>query len=251
MFLAIDIGNTNIKAALYNEDSLQKVFRFETEKSLGKEYYLKIFEENLSSFDIKNCAISSVVSDLGNIIKEVCDSIFKIDSVILDTDKCDMIKVKTVNSDKVGIDRIANSYAASMYKLPAIVVDIGTAVNFDIISENKEFIGGIIMPGPGIQLKSLFVNASKLPKIDLKASDKAVGDTTETSILSGVVRGIASAIDGLIIQCEEELGVKSNIILTGGYCELISQYMKTKASLVEKNLTVFGVKLMYDRLYKG
>ena len=111
------------------------------------------------------------------------------------------MKIELQNPKEVGADRIANAYAAKVkYSLPAIVIDIGTATTFDIVSKKGSFLGGVIMPGLNLQFKSLSSNTSKLPRINAGVSEKAIGNSTENAMLSGIMRGSASAIEGLIHQ---------------------------------------------------
>ena len=125
-------------------------------------------------------------------------------------------------------------------------MDIGTAVTFDILSEDKVFMGGVIMPGINMGLKALAEGTSKLPKIKAQQSPAAIGNTTETCILSGVIRGTAAAIDGLIAQCTEELGSCKTVVLTGGQADLVSEYMKYPFNAINKTLTLTGIKKMHD-----
>ena len=146
---------------------------------------------------------------------------------------------------EVGADRIANAYAAkNKYPLPIIVVDIGTAITFDIVAKNGDFVGGVIMPGLGLQLKALNLNTSKLPQINLEDSVNAIGNSTKTAILSGIIRGTAMAVEGLVNQCEIELGEKATIVATGGCCEIVSKYMSRKFDYVSSTLTLEGFRLL-------
>ena len=145
----------------------------------------------------------------------------------------------------IGADRLANVCAAAKYPLPAIVVDIGTAITFDVLDKDKNFIGGVIMPGVNMGIKALADGTSKLTEIAPDVSPSAIGNTTETCILAGVLRGTACAIDGLLAQCEDELGCKATVIMTGGQAELILKYMNRTPDYMNKNLTLEGLKHYY------
>ena len=148
---------------------------------------------------------------------------------------------------EVGADRIANaSAAAKTYDGAVIVVDFGTATTFDIVNSKKEFCAGIIIPGLKTQLKSLYDKTSKLPQIEIDFSPCALGQNTKDAILAGVIRGCACAVDGLIEQCEDELGEKVKLIATGGYSGLLANYMKHKFDCVNPILTLEGLKYIYD-----
>lgn len=246
MFLAVNIGNSKVNMAVFSGNEIVKTFSIDSLKDKDSDFYKNEFERIFFGTEITECAIISVVNELDNVIKMACDKAFEIDSVILKHNSAKNIEIKSGHPESAGMDRVANVAAVSDYPLPAIVVDVGTAVTFDVLSEKKEFLGGIIMPGVNMQLKSLAVGTSKLPEIEPKESPYAIGNDTETCILAGVVRGTAAAIDGLLKQCIDELGDCKTIVLTGGQAELISQYMKHSVSIKDKNWTMLGIKKMYD-----
>ena len=133
-----------------------------------------------------------------------------------------------------------------LYDAPVIVVDSGSATTFDIVSADGNFVGGIIMPGVEMQLQSLYRNTSKLPEIEISDSDFVIGNSTESAILSGVVRGTACAIDGLISQCESEIGEDVMVIATGGCSEFLSKYMTREFDEINPELTLYGLKYLYE-----
>lgn len=247
MLLTVDIGNTNITLGIFDGDNLIKTYRVVSDNYISLRDYEHIIGSLLKNFQITDCVICSVYDEINTKIKTVLDKILGIDSVLLENSMEFEIKIPK-GKEAAGMDRIANAVSALKYNLPAIVVDAGTAVTFDVVSKEKEFIGGIIMPGVNIQLKSLHDYTSKLPVIEPKESETAIGNDTESCILSGVVRGISCAIDGLLAQCEKELGEKATIILTGGQCELISEYMSYKIDFVEKNLTLYGLRDIFKSI---
>lgn len=247
MLLAIDIGNTNITLGIYNEDSLIETFRLASDKDLSQEEYEVLLKTLCKNYDIDSCSIGSVVEELNFCIKSAADKAFNIDSFLISNESNYGMKVLLKNPKEVGADRIANAYAAkTKYSLPAIVVDIGTATTFDVVSKNGDFLGGVIMPGLNLQFKSLSFNTSKLPRINAGISEKAIGDSTENALLSGIMRGSACAIEGLIHQCELELGERATIIATGGQSRLVSEYMFRNFDYINPSLTLDGIKLLYE-----
>jgi type III pantothenate kinase len=246
MFLAIDIGNSSINTAIFDGDNIIKYARFDSEKSADIDFYFQKFKQTFLNIKITDCAIISVINGLDYTVKNICDEIFNIKSTVLSVKDAKEIKINTKKPETIGMDRIANLYGALKFPLPAIIVDIGTAITFDILSKDKEFPGGVIMPGINMSLIGLHERTSKLPLIEPKESLKAIGNTTETCILSGVIRGTASAIDGLLIQCTEELGECKTVVLTGGQAELISKYMTHPVNFVNQDWTILGIKKMYD-----
>ena len=242
MLFTADIGNTNITIGIFDGEELVDIKRMETLTGLS----VFDFEQKLKGFlngkIFENGIICSVVDEITDRFKQACDNVLGVDTILLRHDMDLGLVLNEENASTIGADRLANAVAALSYKLPVIVVDAGTAVTFDIVDENKNFMGGIIMPGINIGLKGLADYTSKLPKIEPKESPYAIGDSTKTCILSGVVRGTACAVEGLINQCENELGQRATIILTGGQCKLISKYMTRQADDINPNLTLIGLK---------
>ena len=247
MLLSIDIGNTNITLGIYNNNHIIETFRLSSDKDLSQNEYELLLKTIFKPYNISSCIIGSVVEELSPKIKNACDNVFKIDSYLYNTNSKNDIKITLKNPNEVGADRIANAIAAkNKYPLPIIVVDIGTATTFDIVSKSGDFIGGVIMPGLNLQFKSLCTNTSKLPHLTAGISENAIGNSTESAMLSGIMRGSACAIEGLINQCELELGEKATIIATGGHSRLLSEYMLRQFDYVDPTLTLDGLKIIYQ-----
>lgn len=251
MLLVIDIGNTNITLGIFNEDELVHSLRLATNVKRTEDEY-GIFIKNLlkeSDFDTKitRAVISSVVLPLTEKIEIALKKYLGISSFIVSHKINTNVILKTDNPSQIGADRIANACAAAkLYSVPAIVVDFGTATSFDIVNEKNEFIGGIITAGMRIQAEALSSHTSKLPKLNIEAPEHAIGRNTIEAMLSGIVRGHAAMIDGLIFDCERELGKKAIIIATGGYSSVISRYLKRKFDYINPDLTLIGAKIIYD-----
>lgn len=246
MLLTADIGNTNITLGLFDSDKYVNEFRLASDKDLSGEEYEILLKSLFKDYVIDGCVIASVVEELNIKFKRAVDNVFKITSVFVDCDVNLGIKIATDNPREVGADRLANAVAVSTsYKGAVIVIDFGTATTFDIINSKGEFLGGVIAPGINTQMKCLKSSTSKLPKIDVSISQRAVGHNTTEAILSGVIRGTACMVDGLVSQCEEELGERATIIATGGYCGLIANYLKRPFDFVNPILTLEGLKEIY------
>jgi len=247
MLLSIDIGNTNITLGIFDNERLVETFRLASDRDLSQSEYEVLLKTLCKDYKIKDCVIGSVVEELSQVLKSASDKVFNIDSFLVTPHINCGLKINLKNPKEVGADRIANAYGAKIkYSLPAIVIDIGTATTFDIVSKKGEFLGGVIMPGLNLQFKCLSSNTSKLPRINAGVSEKAIGDSTENALLSGIMRGSACAIEGLIHQCELELGEKATIIATGGQSRLISEYMIRSFDYIEPTLTLEGLKLLYE-----
>ncbi len=246
MLLTLDIGNTNITIGLFNGEEIVDIKRMPTDIHYSNDRYEQLLFDTVGDINIKGCIIASVVNGLDMLMYNVVNSIYNIDSIILSTNLDTGIKLKLKDNNEIGADRIANGIAAAkLYKLPVIVVDFGTANTFDIVNSKGEFIGGVIAPGINTQLTSLSKCTSKLPKLDAAKSENAIGDNTLDAILSGVIRGTACMVDGLIEQCENELGENATIVATGGLCRLIAKYMNREFDDINPTLTLLGLKELY------
>ncbi len=247
MLLTSDIGNTNITLGLFDDEALVEEFRLASDKDLSLEEYEVLLKSLFKDFKIDGCIVGSVVEELNNKFMNAVKNVFGIEPVFLTNKINTGVKIKTDFPEEVGADRIANAIGAYvLYNKPTIVVDFGTATTFDIINAEGEFIGGIIAPGINLQMKVLNKFTSKLPRIDVAISTKAIGHNTTDAILSGVIRGTACMIDGLVKQCEKELGQKAVLVATGGYSGLIANYLERPFDYINPTLTLEGLRHLYN-----
>jgi type III pantothenate kinase len=154
------------------------------------------------------------------------------------------------NPREVGADRIANSVGAfDLYGGPSIVVDLGTATTFDVISAKGEYLGGAIAPGVAISLDALYTHAAALRSVELVEPRSVIGRSTAESIQSGVLYGFAAQVDGVVERIESEMG-KSTIIATGGLASLVAPHTKY-VQHVEPWLTLHGLRIVHERNHSG
>lgn len=251
MLLALDIGNTHITAGVFNESRIIHSWRLSSDINRTEDE-LGIFIKNLLSDagvqkEVKAAVISSVVVQLTDNMEKAVIKYLGIKPLIVSHKIKMNIELKTDNPRQIGADRIANACAAAhLYPAPSITVDLGTAASFDVLNSRKEFIGGIITAGMKIQAEALSMRTSKLPKLHIEPSKNVIGRNTIDAMLSGIVRGQAAMIDGLIEECEKELGEKAFIIAAGGYSDIVSRYMKRKFDCINPDLTLTGLKILYD-----
>ena len=247
MLLTADIGNTSITLGLFDNDALVEEYRLASDKDLSLEEYEVLLKSLFKEYKVDGCIISSVVEELTKKFKKAVDNVFKLDSLVLTTKINTGVKICLDNPKEAGADRIANAAGAYvLYNYPVIVIDFGTATTFDIVNGKGEFVGGIIAPGVNLQVKALNKFTSKLPRIEITQSSAAIGHNTNDAILSGILRGTAAMIDGLVEQCEKELGQKAVIVATGGYSGLISTYLKRQFDFINPTLTLEGLRYLYQ-----
>ena len=250
MLLVIDIGNTNTSLGIFKGDELINTFSLSSDiKKTADEYgisLLAILNHNNLVREIKGAIVSSVVPQLCETYKSAILKYLNIEALSLSYKSKLPVKLDLDNNKEIGADRIANAAAAAKkYKLPAIVIDFGTATTFDIIDKNSRFIGGIIAPGLKIQAKSLSQFTSKLPKLKIEAPKKAIGKDTISAMLSGIVLGHKCLIEGMVKKCEEELGEKATIIATGGFSSVLFENFDKVLNYIDKDLTLFGLRELY------
>lgn len=252
MILVADIGNTSTTVGVFDGEKLIADFKLASDKKRSEDEYgiiLSNFMQYLNpqnSINLDGAIISSVVLPLTERFKTAFEKYLKIDCIVVNHKIKTGVELAVDKPEEVGADRIVNAYAAAeLYSSPAIVVDFGTATSFDVI-KNKKFVGGIIAAGMKIQADALANFTSKLPKVKIEAPTTTIATNTINSMLSGIVRGHARMIDGLLEDCEKELGQKAFIIATGGYSEIISKYLKRKFDVINPNLTLVGLRMLYD-----
>ena len=255
MILISDIGNTSITVGLFDGERKVTAWRLTTDNKRSSDEYGIILSNLLSNFNknliLDGAIVSSVVTTLTDIYLTAVKKYLKVEPINFSYKIDAGIKIATENKAEVGADRIVNAVAVShLYETPAIVVDMGTATTFDIINDKKEFIGGIITPGMKIQAKSLSKYTSKLPLLEIEPSESIIGKNTQEAILSGVVRGHACMIEGLLKECEKELNQKPVIIATGGYAKLICSYMTKPFDYIDEDLTLKGLNIIYRTINK-
>ncbi|MGI9553455.1 MAG: type III pantothenate kinase, partial [Thermodesulfobacteriota bacterium] len=204
MLLAIDIGNSNIVAGIYKNDDLLSTLRINTDKNKSSKEYASLFSDlletdGISMNSLDSSIISCVVPQLNDVLSETLTNYFNTEPLMVSSGIKTGMPILYDNPEEVGADRIVNSVAAyQKYKKSLIVVDFGTATTFDCISEEGEYLGGIISPGITISSNALFTEASKLPRVELIKPKKVIGKNTVESMQSGIILGYAAMVDGLI-----------------------------------------------------
>jgi len=243
MLLAIDIGNTNINLGLFRGNRLYGRYGITTKIKRYKPYLQKIIKRN----KIDDVIICSVVPVANKILEKNLRGLLGKSPYIIGKE----IKVPVRNlyrkPSEVGQDRLVNAYAGVMlYGAPLIAVDFGTAVTFDVVSRNKEYLGGMILPGLGISLDALNQRTALLPRIKLEEPKEFIGRDTASSMLSGIVYGFAALTDDLVIRIKKKIGKNARVIGTGGSIDLIGKYCR-RIDRIDKDLTLKGLNLIYRK----
>jgi type III pantothenate kinase len=255
MILGIDIGNTSTLIGVYDISSAipLNTFRFPTDRNSSLENIsvnLKNITEKLfnqkQSADIKKICVSSVVPEINSIMADACIRLYEICPHFISSVSNLKIKISYTNPEELGPDRISNAEAANAeYTGDKLIIDLGTAMTFSVVLKNGIFDGGMILPGTSTAIHSLASRTSKLPKIELGIPERISARSTEDAIKSGIYFGWISIIEGISEKLESFYGFKLEIILTGGYSEIISRGLKLH-HIPDPMLTMKGIKYIAD-----
>ncbi|MGN6430623.1 MAG: type III pantothenate kinase [Gaiellaceae bacterium] len=244
--LAIDVGNTQTALGLFDGGELAKRWRLSTEpQRTGDE--LGLFLRGLIELaSLDGICLSSTVPTLIRSYEELAAQVGA-QLLVLGPGTRTGMPIRYDDPREVGPDRIANAVAArSRYGAPSIVVDFGTSTNFDVVSADGEYVGGVLAPGIEVSMDALFERAARLIKVDFVAPETAIGKTTESALRSGLVYGFAGQVDGIVERIRAELGDESALVVaTGGLAELIAPHAAT-IDKVDQFLTLEGLRLVWD-----
>ena len=246
IILAIDIGNTNITAGIFHNAKLIEKTKMPT---AAYHSYAKCFKRifkagGITAADINSVIVSSVVPlALGRLVVSL-NKILKYRITIIGKDVKVPIKNLYRKKSEVGQDRLVNAYAAkALYGAPAVIIDFGTAVTLDLISRKGDYLGGLILPGVEMSLRSLYKNTALLPRVELKEAPHIIGKDTVNSMRGGILFGFGAMCDGLVAQYRKILGKDLKVIVTGGNAKLIKKYARS-IQIVDEDITLKGLWLI-------
>ena len=250
MLLAVDVGNTQTHLGLWRGDELAHTWRIATRPlrttdDLAVQLDGLLALRDLDTAEVSALVVSSTVPVLAAEWTGVGESALGVDTLLIGPGVRSGLPILMDNPREVGPDRIVNAVAAlARCGGPCIVV--GTSTNFDAVSANGEYVGGVLAPGVAISMEALFDRAARLSRVEFVAPPTVIGRNTVHALQSGVVYGFAGQVDGIVRRMAAELGGEPRVLATGGLAGLIAPHAETVHEHVP-DLTLEGLRLVYER----
>ena len=247
--IAVDIGNTETTVGIGSKDNWDS-YRFTTRDTNTPDELLALFNSTFQiksevKKDIEGAIICSVVPQATNSFSEAIRKYLNLEPVIVGPGIKTGLKVNIDNPKELGPDRIANSVAGYLItETDTVVIDLGTATTFDVVSKNKEYLGGSIAPGIKISLDALTLKTASLKSVELDTPNKVIGKNTYEAIQSGLIMGHASMIDSMVEKIILEIDIEPKIILTGLFSNVVQPILNVNVEYIE-NLTLVGLEEIF------
>jgi type III pantothenate kinase len=253
MILTLDVGNTNIKVALFDREEMVAYFRISTNRQMSSDEYgilmVNLFAHNgVSAKCVEGIIMSSVVPTVNFTLEHMCRNYFGMAPMTVGPGIKTGINIKYDNPRELGSDRIANAVAAyTLYGGPCIYIDFGTATTFGALSAKGEFLGGAICPGLKLAAEALTEHAAKLPRFELVKPETVIGRNTITNLQAGIVYGYVGQVTYLVRKFREELRTpNAKVIATGGLALLVADETDS-IDVLDGLLTLKGLRIIYER----
>ncbi len=252
MLLAIDIGNTNIKIGVFDDNKLVNSWKMSTDpKRTADECgsgMMQLFDaQHLDYSTLTGAIVSSVIPQLNYTMQHALEYYFHLSPIFIEAGVKTGLSIKYENPKELGTDRIVNCVAAmKKYGAPFILVDFGTATTYSVVNSKSEFIGGSITIGLKTSVEALARNTAQLPRVELVASNKVIGNSTIKAIQSGIVNSNIGATKYMIEKIKEEMNEKNvKVIATGGLSQLING-KENMFDVVDRGLSLLGLNIIYN-----
>lgn len=250
MFLAIDVGNTQTHLGVFEGEELVDDWRFATggddtadELAARISALLGLCGHALGQID--SVAISSVVPRCSVEYARLCRRYLGREGFFVQPGVSAGMPIRSYDPRELGPDRLVNAIAAyDALGGPCVAVDCGTAIKFDAVSAEGEYLGGVIAPGVRVSMEALSRNAARLTAVDFAAPEAAIGTSTDAALRSGMVYGFAGAIDAIAERIRAELGGSAGFIATGGIAGQVVPHCRT-IERVDEHLTLTGLRLVH------
>lgn len=253
MLLAVDIGNTGTDLGVFRGDTLLARWSLSSDRSRTVDEYGVLIRSlfaarELEVGEVKAMAVASVVPPLESVLQEVAHRYLSVEPLFVAPGIRTGMPVLVDNPLEVGADRIVNGVAAfQRFHRAVIVADFGTATTFDAVSGKGEYLGGAIAPGLKISAQALYEATAKLPRIDLKRPERAIGKNTVASMQSGILFGYLGMVREILDRMRTEMGGSPAVIATGGLSPLLEPDLSDWVDEVDADLTLTGLRILHER----
>jgi type III pantothenate kinase len=252
MLLAIDAGNTQTHIGMFSGEELVEHWRLATEREATADKLATLLSNllglrDLTLRDIDAAIVSSVVPVLGHEYEQVSERYLGGALALVGPELKTGMPIRMDNPHEVGADRLVNAVAAYEHTGGAsIVADFGTSINFDVVSSQGEYLGGVLAPGVEISIEALAQRAARLFKVDLDPPSQVIGKSTAAALQSGLIFGFAGLVDSILRRVRDELGEEATTIATGGLAEPIVPFCE-EIDETDDLLTLKGLRLIWER----
>ena len=246
MLLAVDVGNTQTVLGLFDGERLAENRRLASVASRTSDELGALIGEMFDLETVDGICLSSTVPALVREFELFAERWAKAPILVVGPGAKTGMPVRYDDPREVGPDRVVNAVAAKeRYGAPCIVVDFGTSTNFDVVSPDGDYVGGVLAPGIEISMDALFARAARLVNVDYMAPESVIGKTTVSALQSGLVYGFAGQVDGIVGRIRGELGVDAPAIATGGLADLVTPHSET-IERIDPFLTLEGLRLIWE-----
>jgi type III pantothenate kinase len=252
VLLALDAGNTNITIGVFDQRKLIWNARLRTVHEQTADEFGIVLRNllqlaGLDAAAIEGIIIASVVPPIDAALTLMAQRYFKTEPLFVTHETDTGLRICYDDPREVGADRLVDAAAAlQKYGGPCVIVDLGTAITFNVVSANAEYLGGIIAAGIGISIDALYARTARLPRVDFREPEKLIGTNTVASLQAGLYYGALGMIDGMIDRLLESLGPETKVVATGGQARLIARGSR-RLKLIDENLTLEGLEMIWNR----
>ncbi len=252
MLIAVDVGNTQTHVGMFRGQELVQHWRFATVREATGDQIAVVMSgvlglRGLSLDDVDGAIVSSVVPQLAHEYEYISDQYMDGGLLVVGPKVKSGMPIRIERPHELGTDRLVNAVAAwHDHQAACVVVDFGTSTNYDCVSDQGEYLGGIISPGIEISMDALYARAAKLTKVDIEPPREVIGRSTQAAIQSGLVYGFAGQVDGILRRVRGEMGQGIKTIGTGGLAQVIAPFCE-ELEEVDDLLTLNGLRILWER----
>jgi type III pantothenate kinase len=251
VLLAVDVGNSNVKVGVFDRGELVGRWRLETDRRRMPDEYAVLIRtlldhQGIRMEDVTGFSLSSTVPPLSRTFRELSERYFELSPVVSSANVHTGVVIATENPHEIGPDRIVLALGAMRrHRVPAIVLDLGTATTCDAVTAKGELIGCAIAPGLNTAMEGLVARAARLFSVELKAPARAIGRNTVTAVQSGAVYGYVGLVEGLVSRFRAEMEGDPMVIATGGLAPIVVEETAV-VNVVDPDLTLHGLRYLYE-----